>query len=253
MIIDGKAIAAAVIDALPHGTGLQLGVVMDRSHAASDSFVRMKEKVAAQLGVRVVRYVPEDMEQAFADSAGIIVQLPIEGGEALLAMLPPEKDVDALGPAPLVRAPVAEAVREVLVRHAVEVSGRKAVVVGEGRLVGKPAAQLLRDMGAKVVVISLEQGSLEELQDADIVVTGAGSPNLIQPQMLKRGVVLIDAGTSESAGKLAGDADPSCAGVASLFTPVPGGVGPIAVAMIFKNLFTLVRKENPSDLSRRGT
>ncbi len=76
-----------------------------------------------------------------------------------------------------------------------------------------------------------------------MVVLGAGEPGLIKPEMLKPGVVLIDAGTSESAGKLAGDADPACAEVASVFTPVPGGVGPIAVAMIFKNLFALAKRE----------
>ena len=78
-----------------------------------------------------------------------------------------------------------------------------------------------------------------ELKDADIVVSGAGSPHLIKPEMLKEGVVLIDAGTSESAGKVVGDCDPACAELASVFTPVPGGVGPIAVAMLFKNFFAL--------------
>lgn len=82
-------------------------------------------------------------------------------------------------------------------------------------------------------------GSLAALKDADIVILGAGEPGLVKPEMLKEGVVLIDAGTSEAGGKLAGDADPACAAVASVFTPVPGGVGPIAVAMIFKNLAQL--------------
>ena len=74
------------------------------------------------------------------------------------------------------------------------------------------------------------------------MVCGAGEPGLIKPEMLKEGVVLIDAGTSEQGGRLMGDADPQCAKIASVFTPVPGGVGPIAVAMIFKNLLTLVKK-----------
>lgn len=80
------------------------------------------------------------------------------------------------------------------------------------------------------------------LKEADIVVSGAGSPHFIKPHMLKSGVVLIDAGTSEQAGKLAGDCDPACAEVVSVFTPVPGGVGPVAVAMLFKNLATLTKK-----------
>ena len=107
---------------------------------------------------------------------------------------------------------------------------------------GAPAAELLRELGADVAVITASRGSLAALKDADIVVSGAGSPGLLQPEMFKEGVVLIDAGTSEASGRLTGDADPRCAEVASVFTPVPGGAGPIAVAMLFKNLFTLAQR-----------
>jgi methylenetetrahydrofolate dehydrogenase (NADP+)/methenyltetrahydrofolate cyclohydrolase len=162
--------------------------------------------------------------------------------DAILENLPPEKDVDAVSPHErIVRAPVAEAVSEVLVRAGVAAQNKKAVVVGAGRLVGKPCAELLEYLGADVSIITQDKGSLEQLKDADIVVLGAGEPGLVKPDMLKEGVVLIDAGTSESAGKLKGDADPECAKVASVFTPVPGGIGPIAVAMIFKNLFALAK------------
>jgi methylenetetrahydrofolate dehydrogenase (NADP+)/methenyltetrahydrofolate cyclohydrolase len=136
---------------------------------------------------------------------------------------------------------VAGAVAEVLERHHVDVTGKKTVVVGAGKLVGKPVASMLAEMGAEVSVVTSTEGSLEELKTADIVVLGAGSPGFVKPDMLKEGVVLIDAGTSESNGKLAGDADPSCAEVASVFTPVPGGIGPLAVAMIFKNLLALTQ------------
>ncbi len=145
----------------------------------------------------------------------------------------------ALGPAPSVLPPVAGAVAEVLMRQGVDVAGKKVVVVGAGRLVGKPVAEMLKEMGGEVAVITTTSGSLEELKTADVVVLGAGNPGFIKPEMLKQGVVLIDAGTSEAGGKLMGDADPACAEVASIFTPVPGGIGPIAVAMIFKNLLAL--------------
>ena len=174
---------------------------------------------------------------------GVLVQLPHPDAGALLPQLPPEKDVDALGLHPEVLAPVAGAVRELLERVNIEVRGKKAAVVGEGRLVGKPVSRMLRDMGADVSVVTLEQGSLSQLKDADIVVSGAGAPHMLKPEMLKPGVVLIDAGASESGGKVVGDADPACAEVASFFTPVPGGVGPIAVAMLFKNLAELARAE----------
>lgn len=238
MIIDGKKIADEILDSLPGGG--TLGVVMNAGDAASNSFVKIKERAAARVGVVVKRFAPEELDQALLCD-GVLVQLPIANAEELLAKIPGDKDVDALGPHPKVISPVAGAVKEILLRAGVDAQGKKAVVVGAGRLVGQPVAALLRELGAEVSVITTAQGSLEELKGADIVVSGAGSPGLIQPQMLKQGVVLVDAGTSEQGGKVAGDAVAACADVASVFTPVPGGVGPVAVAMIFKNLFALKR------------
>ena len=241
MIIDGKKIAEEIISGLQGN--YTLGVVMDEGNAASQSFVRIKERIATKVGVKILRYSAEDFDKAAACD-GMIVQLPIANADDLLAKIPPEKDVDALGPNPLVLSPVAEAIAEVLVRANVSARGKQAVVVGAGRLVGAPAKALLEDVGAVVSVVTESRGSLDELEDADIVVLGAGSPGIVKPEMLKPGVVLIDAGTSEQGGKVAGDADPRCAEVASVFTPVPGGIGPIAVAMIFKNLFTLAQKQS---------
>lgn len=233
MILDGKKIAEDILAALGDSLhGATLGIVLSRGDAAAESFVRAKERAAERLGVSVVRGELSDV----AECDGIIVQLPHPEAAQLLAQLPPEKDIDALGPAPIVASPVAGAIEEIFRHAAVEPKGKRAVVVGEGRLVGAPAADMLRRLGAEVEVVSLERGSLEALRHADIVVSGAGSPGLIKPEMLKRGVVLIDAGTSESQGKIVGDCDPTCAGVAGYFAPVPGGIGPVAVAMLFKNL-----------------
>ncbi len=239
MIVDGKKIAEEIIAGLGASLcGKRLGIVVGSQDSATNSFIKIKSRAAERLGVVVVR---GELEELIKTCDGVIVQLPIPNSEALLAALPPKKDVDALGLAPLVLAPVAGAIQEVLRFHEVEPRGKRAVVVGAGRLVGVPAAALLKDLGAKVSIITQTRGSLDELKTADIVVLGAGEPGLIKPEMLKQGVALLDAGTSEQGGKLAGDADPSCAAVASVFTPVPGGIGPIAVAMIFKNLSDLAR------------
>lgn len=247
MIIDGKAIAEEVLLALEKERGmfgaLRLGIVTNEGDAATDSFVRIKSRIAERLNIELVRFAPAYITDALKCD-GVIVQLPMPGSDALLDLLPPDKDVDALGLAPVVRAPVAEAVAEVLSRSVVDPLGKVAIVVGAGRLVGLPVMALLKYAGAEVSVLTQTHGSLDSLKNADIVVLGAGEPGLIRPEMLKQGVVLIDAGTSEQGGKLAGDADPACAQVASIFTPVPGGIGPIAVAMIFKNLFTLVKKNS---------
>jgi methylenetetrahydrofolate dehydrogenase (NADP+)/methenyltetrahydrofolate cyclohydrolase len=95
--------------------------------------------------------------------------------------------------------------------------------------------------------VTLESGDLSaSLRGADLIVSGAGSPHLVKPDMLKEGVVLIDAGTSESGGAIVGDADPACADKCSLFTPVPGGVGPLAVACLFDNVVTLAERTTKS-------
>jgi methylenetetrahydrofolate dehydrogenase (NADP+)/methenyltetrahydrofolate cyclohydrolase len=252
MIIDGTAIANEVYTKLPQKP-LTLGVVLGTANVATDSFVRIKEKAAARLGIALKRSELADgastadaiaaVAALAADVDGIIVQLPLPAGidaDTVLAAIPPQKDVDGISPASLVRPPVAEAVGEILMRAGIDPHGKHAAVIGSGRLVGAPTAALLAHLGADVHVITLGD-SLEPLREADIIVSGAGQPGLITPEYLKDGVVLIDAGTSESEGKLAGDADPTCAEKASVFTPVPGGVGPIAVAMIFRNLFALAK------------
>ncbi|MBV9158992.1 MAG: bifunctional 5,10-methylene-tetrahydrofolate dehydrogenase/5,10-methylene-tetrahydrofolate cyclohydrolase, partial [Candidatus Kaiserbacteria bacterium] len=131
---------------------------------------------------------------------------------------------------------------EMLKRGGVDPKGKRTVVVGGGRLVGAPSALLLKRLGAQVSMFTLEEGSIDDLKDAEIVVAGAGNPGFIQPAHIKEGAVLIDAGASEQAGVVVGDFDPTCADKASVFTPVPGGVGPVAVAMIFRNFFDLLER-----------
>lgn len=267
MIVDGRHIASELCAVLkPHFDALSraanLGIVVCGSDHVIESFIRIKSRTAEKLGIRIVRIDLSEAQQDQAevilavqnlarDTDGVIVQLPLPkhfDTNAILSAIPPEKDVDAIHPSISynsrpVHAPVALAVQEILRRYAVETEGRKAAIIGEGRLVGLPCSELLRRLGADVSVITLGDGSIDDLKTADIVILGAGEPGLVRPEHVKEGVVLIDAGTSEAGGKVKGDADPACAKVASVFTPVPGGVGPVAVAMIFKNLFDLVQKQ----------
>ncbi len=245
---------------------IKVGVLLGAEDAASASFVRIKERVAEHLQVELVReYVSDEtttevavhtVQWVFKDTQGIVVQLPLPPQidiEKVLASIPQQQDIDAMNPTVrdsdrAVLPPVAAALAEVLTR-AGALRGQRAVVVGAGRLVGQPCAALLRKLGAQVTVVTQTQGSLDELRTADVVVLGTGNPGFVTPAMLKEGVILFDAGTSQPAtaasatsAKVVGDADPACADVASLFTPVPGGVGPIAVAMLFKNLFTVLKR-----------
>jgi len=170
-------------------------------------------------------------------------------------LIPIEKDADVLSSVAreefrnatvgALLPPIVAAVVEIFKNTKVKPLGKKAVVLGTGFLVGAPVATWLTQQGADVTVLNSKSADLSAaLRAADIVVSGAGSPHLIKPDMLKQGVVLIDAGTSESSGEIVGDADPACAPKCSLFTPVPGGLGPIAVACLFGNAVTLAEENS---------
>jgi 5,10-methylene-tetrahydrofolate dehydrogenase/methenyl tetrahydrofolate cyclohydrolase len=117
---------------------------------------------------------------------------------------------------------------------------KKVVIVGRGKLVGEPVAIWFKQQGAEPILIDINtplEDRMVAYKEADIVVSGIGKPHHLKKEFFKSGVILIDAGTSEQAGVLAGDFDPSCSEIASIITPVPGGVGPLTVACLFRNIF----------------
>ncbi len=265
MIIDGKAIAEDMYEALAKRRTLfkqdiKLGILVCGADPVIESFVRIKMRAASRLNVEMIRVdMPSDIDtttaiervkEFSAEVDAIIVQLPLPKSldtNAILGSIPLDKDVDALNPSVAgdkhpVFAPVALAVVEILEQSNVVIAGARAVVVGAGRLVGAPSAVLLKRLGAHVSMFTLQEGSIEDLKTADIIVCGAGNPGFIKPEHIKDGVAIVDAGASESKGRVVGDADPECAEKAAVFTPVPGGVGPVAVSMIFKNLYDLLER-----------
>lgn len=276
MIVDGKAIQEEMKHELKREVSFlalrpRLVVVQVGTDAASTKFVSMKRAFAEEIGVEFILHeFPESAKteqlvkeiQGYNKDArvnGIIVQLPLPktiDSDAVIEAIHPAKDPDALrmeeGESFRVPPPVAGAVEEILTRHEIVPQEKHAVVVGYGRLVGKPVAQWLVDNGAHLRVVDKNTPPelfAESILAADIIVSGAGVPGLLKPEMVKEGVVLIDAGTSEGPETpfgnkpLVGDIDPLCAEKASLFAPVPGGVGPITVATIFKNLLALIPRQ----------
>ncbi len=140
----------------------------------------------------------------------------------------------------LILTPVVGAIKEICDEVDVKIRGKKVLIIGHGRLVGAPSAVWFKQQGGDVMVLDEPTLNLGDFtMDADIIVCGVGSAWLVKPEMIKKGVVIFDAGTSEEGGIVVGDADPRCEDIASVFTPVPGGIGPITVAMIFKNLLGL--------------
>lgn len=263
MILDGRALAREVLARtkgrairLPHPPRVMAYVAEDPT-PATRSYLNIKKRSAEAAGC-----VFEEVYDfgSFDDADAAIVQLPLPADadtRGTLDSIPVEKDADVLsraargkferGDADALLPPVVGAVREILEFGRADIAGKKVVVIGAGFLVGAPVATWLTQQGADVTVLTSKDDLSAALRAADIVVSGAGSPHLITPTMLKDGVVLIDAGTSESGGAIVGDADPACVEKCALFTPVPGGVGPLAVAKLFENAVALAEHSNLTD------
>jgi methylenetetrahydrofolate dehydrogenase (NADP+)/methenyltetrahydrofolate cyclohydrolase len=164
----------------------------------------------------------------------------------LIAAVPAEKDPDGFkyGQVPgACLSPVVGAIEVISQHHQVCWEGKQVVVLGEGRLVGRPAAVYARERGAVVTVLTKEAYDPTPLSRADIIVSGIGQPHFIKPDMVRAGAVIFDAGTSEEGGVLVGDVDPVVAAKAALLTPVPGGIGPITIAYLLRNLVELASQE----------
>ncbi|PJE64749.1 MAG: hypothetical protein COU90_00570 [Candidatus Ryanbacteria bacterium CG10_big_fil_rev_8_21_14_0_10_43_42] len=274
MIIDGKKISADIADTLREKIQmsrkkLRLAIVLTTHDPATKTFVRKKEEFGKKIGVDV-RVYDEVLNAMSARSLrdrvselvhvpennGVIVQLPLADSvgnvQKVLNAVTPEKDVDMLSArsigdfnvgSSIILPPVVGAVKEILLRHDASyvLRDKRVVVVGSGMLVGKLVSEWFLREGATITTINkYTKDSIYYTKNADIIVTGAGSPGIITGDMVQEGVCAIDVGTTPVQGVLRGDMDfDSVKKKAALITPVPGGVGPIVVANVFKNLLIL--------------
>lgn len=259
MIVDGRAIAQDILDTVRgtlDGTPLLMRAIVMEPTGATQSYLRAKARAAEAAGIAFEAVTLPDnarteevIEAARAPGAdAVIVQLPLPphiNTEAVLAAIPLQVDADALSPAARAAGvpvpPVAAAVEEILARSGVAVAGARAAVIGKGRLVGEPVATRLAALGASVESFDDRTFDPSALAAADIIVSGAGVAHLVTSDMIKDGAALIDAGTSEApaadaaGARILGDIDPAAAAKASVYTPVPGGVGPVTVACLMRN------------------
>ena len=264
MITDGKKIAEDIYsqiktDLSQSGRQLSLSIFTCDPNPETKKYLKLKQAKAAALGVDMVvvdfhkevtfSEIESVVEKSVLAGNGIIVQLPFPSHidvDSLLEKIPAQVDVDVMnyqGGDGEVLPPVVGAIKEIAVRHNIDFAGKQVAVVGHGRLVGAPAALWAKGQGAIITVIDKGTENAEAiLRESDIIISGAGSPGLITPDKIKEGAVLFDAGTSEEGGVMRGDADPDCATKCSLFTPVPGGIGPITIAVLLRNLLILSRR-----------
>lgn len=261
MIVDGRAIAATLYRETKNQISHMLGhphltVFTCAPNLETQKYLSLKKKRAESLGIGVnVIEFPETLtteemqisiQHSLMQTDGVVVQLPFPPSidiKALLEVVPSSYDVDVMhydGSNARVLPPVVGAIDAIARQHDLLLATQRVVVVGHGRLVGQPAAVWAQKQGAHVTVVTESTPDKEALiKQADILILGAGKAGLIKPDMVKDHVVIFDAGTSEEGGVLRGDADPACAEKSALFTPVPGGIGPITIAVLLQNLVTL--------------
>jgi methylenetetrahydrofolate dehydrogenase (NADP+) / methenyltetrahydrofolate cyclohydrolase len=274
--IDGTAVARKVREDVAHGVekllaegGVAPGLatVLIGDDPASEVYVRNKRRLSVEAGMQDLhRHLPGDVDQATvaalidelaADPAvsGILLQLPTPkhlDSDALIARIPAEKDVDGLTTAnagllaqgrPGLRPCTPAGVMTLLDEYYVPLQGAEAVVVGRSVLVGKPMAQLLLARHATVTICHSRTRDLAEVcRRADVLVVAAGIPGIVGADAVKPGATVIDVGIHRGEKGLRGDVEfDEVAEVAGAITPVPGGVGPMTIAMLLANTLTAAR------------
>ena len=278
-IIDGKAISAKTKEELKtevaalkeQGISVGLAVIIVGDDPASRVYVNNKKKACELLGIYSEEYaLPADTDMASllvlidelnnrSDINGILCQLPLPkhlDEKAVINAISPDKDVDAFHPVNVGKIMIGDfdflpctpaGVMRLIDETGVSVEGKNCVVIGRSNIVGKPMAMLLLHRNATVTICHSKTVNLSEITSkADILVAAVGRANFVTPDMVKDGAVVIDVGMNRPAdGKLCGDVDfEAVKDKCSYITPVPGGVGPMTIAMLMANTVTAAKKQN---------
>lgn len=275
-IIDGKAIAAQIKEELKEkvsamkeeGRQVTLAVIQVGNDPASSVYVGNKKKACEYIGIHSLAYeLPEDTEEAKLldligelnerkDVNGILVQLPLPAHideNKVIAAIHPGKDVDGFNPRSVGALCIGQpgfvsctpaGIIQLLKRSGIEIAGKQCVVIGRSNIVGKPMALLLLGENGTVTIAHSKTKDLKAVtRQADILVVAIGKPGMITKEYVKEGAVVIDVGIHRNENnKLCGDVDyEDVAPLCSAITPVPGGVGPMTIAMLMNNCVESVR------------
>ena len=272
-LIDGKALAATIREEVKRevnelGLTPRLHVMMVGSDPASHLYVSLKKKAGEEAGITVDVHgleatvsqekLLEVLETWNNDAAvdAILVQVPLPYGfdqDAITSAISPQKDVDGFHPdnvAALLRgeltmvSPVHEGILRLIAQTDLKVSGSQAVILANSKTFAEPLARLLSTAGASADILDPDNLDRELLSNADIVIVAIGRAGFVHPSLTKDGAVIIDVGTNKNeAGRVCGDADfEAYQNTDSWITPVPGGVGPMTIALLLRNVLTLAKR-----------
>ncbi|OQB06226.1 MAG: Bifunctional protein FolD protein [bacterium ADurb.Bin212] len=265
---DGKKIRDEILDQLKVqvdqlGVEPVLAVIWVGDDFASARYIEVKQRAAEKVGIHfdLIKY-SDNVEKTEIETrikelnenqkvVGVMVQVPMPKKFDLvdiISIISPEKDVDGLRFCSNLscdfRPPVTLSIMQAIERSGVNLADSKVAIIGKGFLVGSPIARMLERTANEVRIAYKDTPYLGTITlDADIIISATGVADIIKPNMIKTGAVLIDAGTTEVGGKLAGDVDGACYKKASYYTPVPGGIGPVTVAMLMKNVVSAAQKK----------
>jgi len=280
-LIDGEKIAEKIKDEIAlaihqlNGPRPNLAIILANNRSDSKLYVSLKEREAKKVGIDTHLYRLEDatsenellgvIDFLNADELidGILVQLPLPpifNTDKVIAAIDPKKDVDGFHPQhpEYIVSPVFAAVLKIMAEIKVPLVGKKALVLFNSDIFGESLKQILEKAGATVSLCSLagfnkldeaeseaKQAEIKRLgQEADVLITALGLPHFIKKEMLKPGVVIIDVGITTVEGKVLGDVDASdVKETAAYLTPVPGGVGPMTIALLFQNVWEIFKRK----------
>lgn len=265
-LLNGKELAEFIqerqahqVRALRQAMSVQpkLAIVATIDHPVINVYMRMKKQYGADILVDVDIHRIKQSEAAATIKKlnddptvhGIIVQLPLENPEeteAIVNMVAPEKDVDALGAKATADPATPMAILWLLAGYNVDLQGKKVLLVGRGRLVGAPLERMLKASGIDVSVADRSTTDLTtEALQADIIITATGSPAILYSDMIKEGAVVVDAGVAGEDGKTVGDVAPDVYERDDIkITPTKGGVGPLTVCALFENVIRAARRNH---------
>lgn len=244
------------------GVNPKLAIIQTRPDPVIDTYVRLKKRYGKDILVDVEDHVVSQeevkglVEKLNNDPSvhGIIIQLPLEDPsqtDELVELVASDKDVDALGKKSVFDPATPMAIMWLLSGYNIDLAGKDIVIVGRGKLVGKPLEKMLVSSGLNVRTVDRSSGGLaEQTVSADIIITATGSPAILFPEMIKQNAVVVDAGVASEDGKTVGDLHPSVYDRQDLtLTPARGGVGPLTVCALFENVILAARnsanKQNP--------
>ncbi|MGH2972920.1 MAG: bifunctional 5,10-methylenetetrahydrofolate dehydrogenase/5,10-methenyltetrahydrofolate cyclohydrolase [Gaiellaceae bacterium] len=269
-LMDGKALAAKVREEVAASVAeldhVGIATVLVGDDPASHVYINLKQKAATAAGIEAIDHrIPADTSQDYvlaliaelnADDAvdGLLVQLPLPGHideSAVIDAIDPAKDIDGIHPEnagrlylgrPALVPGTPLGVMRMLEEYDIPLSGANAVVIGRSVIVGKPMAQLLLAANATVTTCHSRTRELaRHTLEADVLVAAVGQPHMVKAEMVKPGAAVVDVGLTRTDAGLLGDVDPAAAERAGYITPVPGGVGPMTIAMVLQNTATAAR------------